>query len=659
MASQAKHFLNEIIPSFRNWGSTYKFHIISFAIAQACLESGYGTSAPAKNKHNILGIGPGNTFDSYDSCIRAYYTSTVLGKSNAARNAKTLDEYYAAFKASGYLGGGESEQVQYYNDIKAIIKTNSLTKYDAKGSKTITYENKLKEFVSIAEKHSNKESYSSWTKKVLGRNDNPPWCALFVCACAKTVGVLDKIIPYDASASSMMARMQGKSYGGKVYQPSSYNPQPGDLAFWRWPGGGGHVSIVTSAQGKKFETCDGNSTSGLSNRVSHTTNDTGLYRFGHPNWEAVGGAAFENSTSLSESVNGGDLYASRYTRDDAIIREVAYINTKSERTTKKSNTHLSVINYTTMLSELWGLYGNGTDSNEDDGSSGQDTSNLSGKVKTSIDFLIGKGLNAAAACGVAGNIYYESGFDTACKGDYQNGVPTSFGICQWHYGRGTSMKKYVGNGWASDLTGQLKYLWHDLTKNYSNVYNYIKKVSNTATGAKDAADYFVRHFEVPANVDNESKKRQTKAVEYFSKIQTNGVVSDGSLTDKQKAVLSVARTLESPGANLCAMWVNRVFGGTQVGNKGGDARDLYKRYCKYKDKSKLKPGMIIAVDSWGTGYMSKTYGHVGIYMGNNIVRDNIGKINESTLDNWINYYQTWPKSHPVKWGWYANVDLTK
>lgn len=654
--SQRKKFLNEIIPSFRKWASTYKFHIVSFAIAQACLESGYGTSNAAKNKHNILGIGPGNKYSSYDACIKAYYTSTKLGKSKAAKNAKTLDAYYKAFKASGYLGGGESAQSQYYTNIKSIIKTNSLSKYDSKNGKPIQYENKLKDFVSLAEKHSNKESYSAWTKKVLGRSDNPPWCALFVCACAKKAGVLNKIIPYDASASSMMNKLKTSKYGGKIYKPQSYNPKPGDLVFWRYSGGGGHVSIVNSSKGKSFETCDGNHTGGLSNRVSRKVTDSGLYRFGHPNWDAVGGTDFEDSTSSSSSPSGGDLYSSEYTRDDAIIREVAYVTDKSKRTTKKTETHLSVINYTTMLSQLWDLYGNGGDNDDDDDSSGGgDTSKLTGNAKTTVDFLMKKGLNAAAACGVAGNIYYESGFNPASIGDHG----TSFGICQWHNARGTAMKNYVGSNWKSNLTGQLKYLWHDLTKNYSGVYHYIKSVKNTTKGAKDAADYFVRHFEVPANVDNESKKRQSKAADYFSKIKTNGVVSDGSLTDKQKKVISATKSVPSPGANLCASWVNRVFGKAGIGNKGGDACDLYKKYCKYKDKSKLKPGMIVAVDSWNGNAASKKYGHVGIYVGDGKVKDNIGYIHESKLSSWINKYQSWPKKHPVKWGWYANKDLTK
>ena len=48
-SAQVKSFLSKVVPLFQKYGAQYKFHIISFAIAQACLESGYGTSVAAKD----------------------------------------------------------------------------------------------------------------------------------------------------------------------------------------------------------------------------------------------------------------------------------------------------------------------------------------------------------------------------------------------------------------------------------------------------------------------------------------------------------------------------------------------------------------------------------------------------------------------------------
>ena len=43
-------------------------------------------------------------------------------------------------------------------------------------------------------------------------------------------------------------------------------------------------------------------------------------------------------------------------------------------------------------------------------------------------------------------------------------------------------------------------------------------VPNSLAGAKSGADYFVRVFEVPADVDNESKTRQDYAVDIWNKV---------------------------------------------------------------------------------------------------------------------------------------------
>ncbi|EHI54556.1 hypothetical protein HMPREF9333_02284 [Johnsonella ignava ATCC 51276] len=47
-----------------------------------------------------------------------------------------------------------------------------------------------------------------------------------------------------------------------------------------------------------------------------------------------------------------------------------------------------------------------------------------------------------------------------------------------------------------------------------------------------------------------------------------------------------------------------------------------------------------------------TYGHVGIYIGDGKVIDNIGRIRVTTLDDWI---ATFCKHHPVGFGFPPNV----
>lgn len=232
-----------------------------------------------------------------------------------------------------------------------------------------------------------------------------------------------------------------------------------------------------------------------------------------------------------------------FSRSDSLVREFAYLNDSYDRSTNSNKLKLSIINCSAILhilSEVFGI------SSSDSYSSGSvDTTGLTGNVRTTVDFLIGKGLNGAAACGVAGNIKHESNFNTAAIGD--NG--TSFGICQWHNSRGTAMKSYVGSNWASNLTGQLNFLWKELTESYTSVLSHLKSVSESESGCKSAADYFVRKFEVPANVNSASITRQASAVEYYKQLKFSTASSDtGSMQGRSGKSLTLQKTVSVPSS---------------------------------------------------------------------------------------------------------------
>lgn len=171
--------------------------------------------------------------------------------------------------------------------------------------------------------------------------------------------------------------------------------------------------------------------------------------------------------------------------------------------------------------------------------------NICGNARKSFEYLTTQaGLSPAAACGVCANIQSESSFNCGAKGDYmwkclncgtwnaskynicQNKdcgkaqgsaavVPTSFGICQWHHGRGDRMKAFAGADWENNLTGQLGYLMSELQGGYSGVLNALRLVNNDVYGACYAADVFVRKFEVPAYPDKASAARQAHALTFW------------------------------------------------------------------------------------------------------------------------------------------------
>lgn len=149
---------------------------------------------------------------------------------------------------------------------------------------------------------------------------------------------------------------------------------------------------------------------------------------------------------------------------------------------------------------------------------------------TVYKFLVNNmGLNSAGACGVMANIQHESGFNPNATED----SGTSYGICQWHDSRWTSMKNWCntnGYDWKT-LTGQLYYLEFELSQNNwqylyngKTIYNYISSVSNNAQGAYDAGYYWCYYFEVPANKETVSVTRGNLAKNtYWKEYGTSAV----------------------------------------------------------------------------------------------------------------------------------------
>ena len=141
-------------------------------------------------------------------------------------------------------------------------------------------------------------------------------------------------------------------------------------------------------------------------------------------------------------------------------------------------------------------------------------------------------------------------------------------------------------------------------------------------------------------------------------ISANGGVGGGkeyeASTEVQKKIVNAAYITPSPGAGWCAMWVSQVYQNAGLGYIGGNACDMYRNYTFTSDKSKLKVGMLVAVESSSSGSTAGlTYGHVGIYIGDGKVIDNIGRIRVTTLDDWI---ATFCKHHPVGFGFPPNVN---
>ena len=387
-------------------------------------------------------------------------------------------------------------------------------------SQTTVLTDKATAFVQEALNHVGEGPQWSW--KTYGMA-NVAWCAEFVASVAKVTGILGKCIYHTAMAEEH-ARSGVRSHMGIFYLSKScggsYVPVVGDLILFRRGKArvdqytASHIGIVIESKDGIAYTVEGNTGSGGSNsdrhvlRRNHSLSAGDVIGYFHPTWKLADGLEPTNSyTGQTGSISGGQLYSNATTKQDMTVREIGYLDSSLQPSITSSGISLSVINYTGVLSSIFKVVAPSINAGN------TDTDQLSGNCRIAVSYLLGKGLNCAAACGVAANIQGESNFRTNAV----NPSHISFGICQWTFGRATNMKKYVGEDWAVDLSGQLDFLWKELTGGYKHTtLEPIQKVSNTVAGTQQSADIFVRHFEQPDHVDLHSMERQKMALNIFN-----------------------------------------------------------------------------------------------------------------------------------------------
>lgn len=307
-------------------------------------------------------------------------------------------------------------------------------------------------------------------------------------------------------------------------------------------------------------------------------------------------------------------------------------------------------------------------------------------------FLREKGLDDLQIAAIMGNMYAESGMNPGSEeggGTNANGI----GLCQWTNGRHTNLVNYaksVGKSWT-EVQVQLDFFWnHDSWGYWSRSYTIrsehgpdgsenrsldpvggtrvsgSKRAFLASTDLKDAVRQFCYGWE-GAGIPR--LKVRYEAADRYYELLTNPSDGDGDhgggtgapqiagASARQQTVVNMAYATPSPGQGWCAAWVTNVFRGAGVGYFGGNACDMCRSWCHSSNRNDLKVGMIIAdVSHPGTGSAGLTYGHVGIYIGNNKVMSNEGPITVKSLDTFIRFYGA---GTGCKWGWIGGIDLSK
>lgn len=327
------------------------------------------------------------------------------------------------------------------------------------------------------------------------------------------------------------------------------------------------------------------------------------------------------------------------------------------------------------------------------GSAEQEVQGMNETESQVASFFREKGLDDLQIAAIMGNMYAESGMRAGSEeggGTNANGI----GLCQWTNGRHTNLVNYansIGKSWT-EVQVQLDFFWdHDSWGYWSRAYTIrsehgpngddsrsldpvggtlvsgSKRAFLASTDLKDAVRQFCYGWE-GAGIPR-LKVRYEAADRYYELLTNPSDGGDGDhgagtgapqiagASARQQAVVNKCYSTPSPGLNWCAAWVTNVYRAAGVGYYGGNACDMCRAWCHSSNRNELKVGMIIADTSHpGTGAAGLTYGHVGIYIGNNKVMSNEGAITVKSLDAFIRFYGA---GSGCKWGWIGGIDLSK
>ena len=387
--------------------------------------------------------------------------------------------------------------------------------------------------VSAAQNHVGENG--EWTWSTVNIVKGQPWNTSFIMALAKSVSGCSRIIPYVSAAYDIPKIGVLLNLGSWIVGPNrgeTVVPKSGDLIFLLTSPKisddkyySNRVGIVKSVYQNTINVIEGDcgSADTFNSKVAvkqYRTDFTSIVGYYRPKWDLIGENYYADS-SLSF------VYSSDTTRNDAVVREVGYMNSSNKPSIHPSDTKLSVINYTSMLSSVISVINASV--NSESLSKNRKSFNvilkLSSVARAVVEFLMDNGFGVAASIGVCANIQAECDFKPGSSKTNSDGS-ISGGICMWQKDKYSDMIKYVGNDWRNNLSGQLKYLLNDMLIENFNYYRskfkstygmnlsldqVLKCLPDDLSGAKSGADIFARVYLNVENIESASIKRQNIA----------------------------------------------------------------------------------------------------------------------------------------------------
>lgn len=375
------------------------------------------------------------------------------------------------------------------------------------------------------------------------------WCAIFVSACAKKAGVLNKVIAKDSYAIGVQYYTVER-YGGTWIDGPLINgghavtPIPGDIITFgdsKYKGhySAKHVGIVEYVEDDKVHTIEGNA-SDQCMRKSYALSNSRINAYVRPDWSRVGDDVSSYLANAGQ-LTIGPLYQDRNDRHDMTLRQVGYLNNKYDLSNNASGIAISVINYTSVLGDLYDMFAPMTISTPQ-----VNTNKLHGNVKIAVDQLLKAGFSASAASGIAGCLKAYSNINPAYR--LQEGRSWRYGICLWNSTQLPNVKRRLGDGWSTDLSGQIQYLLDDLDNNYHGIISVIKLQTLDAETAERVAEAFIKLY--TSNLPNAyTTNAKIYAADIYNSlviVQSTVVGNITNLKAKNGNVLSAKKSITIP-----------------------------------------------------------------------------------------------------------------
>ena len=270
-------FIQVMAPLHQKYAKKYGFKIASAGIAQACLESGYGTSKKAKfnnfhglkyrknrvncnsgyfedggseqNPDGTYTLLPSDTawyaFSDMDHAVEGYYQFLNVPNYTKAKIAEDPLVYLQAIKAAGY-----ASSLKYVQNVFKVIEDYNLTQYDNFNNQEIEKQKKEEKdigLISILQKTNTHNTTPKDNRKI-------DWIVLHYTAgtnsaksAAAGIARYFATTPNQASADFIVDDVD-------IVQ---YNPDPKNMYCWA-VGGKKYSSLCNSLAAKYYDICKNN-----------------------------------------------------------------------------------------------------------------------------------------------------------------------------------------------------------------------------------------------------------------------------------------------------------------------------------------------------------------------------------------------------------------